>query len=929
MAVVEHVNDELSSLANQHPSTRVDTHVTDSGSGVVLTSEGGPVRFPRRDHSLSLKEARGRDWNLKHNPERSPTLPSPSFSYSSSIHSVHRQNTGGNPYGQSHYQSSVHTTSSTYATNNLSRDPRSHTGYMRDIPSLSPQISPPISPRWDSLSKTTSDFYNQTATSAPSSPAALEFGSGLSSAVKEPHRSIDSVTSETRDEFPPLSSARPTAIETPMVVENFSRPRVPSIKQPYHDGPRLRSPIQPRPEPSQHDPTNVLAGPWPRSRGPSISSNKSASTFASVALRPSHDSLNRNDPRGRVRQPPPIRLPGTYGRTESSGPSLSRDAIPRMASLPNDELRSSFRSQLTASTAQGTLTTERSSVLTKSSSVTSVYGTVDDTLSVDDVLGLYDKGFDDDSAPEDNDLNESPPPTAISEASKERTIEIDTAPEATTTLLKPLQPPSIFRDDGPIVRDSAAIFNISDHEPTRIEPVIPQKESSDTFDVAQPTSSDDFTPSPPVRHETNLTTTGDDERDRYGFKKSNQYITCEEYDRWDSEYSKYLARRRKKWNVFLKENGLMTDSPNRFPPRSAKAKRFIRKGIPPDWRGAAWFYYAGGPAIVAKHAGLYGELLDCKVKEVDAEAIERDLHRTFPDNIRFRSSAALSAPSHDNTSTRNSQQTVTSSANNSAAPGETAMISSLRRVLYAFSVYNPRIGYCQSLNFLAGLLLLFVESEEQAFWLLNIITRVYLPGTHEMSLEGANVDLGVLMSSIRDTMPNVWAKIGGELDGTDVARPKSRRHRHRAELTTRLPPITLCMTAWFMSCFIGTLPIESTLRVWDIFFYEGSKTLFRIALTIFKLGEPEIKKVGDPMEIFQVVQTIPRRIIDVNGLIEACYKRRNGFGHLSQESIEQKRLERRKHVKAEKEQLALGESIASADTEMGRKGTLFKRKPRD
>ena len=186
------------------------------------------------------------------------------------------------------------------------------------------------------------------------------------------------------------------------------------------------------------------------------------------------------------------------------------------------------------------------------------------------------------------------------------------------------------------------------------------------------------------------------------------------------------------------------------------------------------------------------------------------------------------------------------------------------------------------------------RSEEHAFWLLNIITRVYLPGTHELSLEGANVDLAVLMSALRDSMPHVWAKIGGELDGTDVAiQPKlSRRNRKGAE-SSRLPPITLCMTAWFMSCFIGTLPIETTLRVWDVFFYEGSKTLFRIALTIFKIGEAEIRNVSDPMEIFQVVQTIPRRLIDANAMMESCFKRRNGFGHLSQETIEVKRQERR------------------------------------
>ncbi|KAI0457593.1 RabGAP/TBC [Xylaria acuta] len=926
MAVVRHLDDVPANPLGQHPSGRVDGRVADSGSGVVLTSGDGPVRFPRREHSLNFREAghpATRDWNPKHTQDRSPTLPPPSPAYSFSTHPAPRHNWGENPYDQRYNQASISPTTPAHATSNPSRDRPSRTGYLRDSPASSQRIpSPPISSRWDSLPKNPAGAYNQT--SAPSSPVALSFANESSYSTSESHRSIDSITSETRDEFPALPPVKSNTIDNHMPVENFSRPRVPSIKQSYHDGPRLRSPTQPL-ESGLHDPTNALAGPWPRSRGPSISSNKSASTFGSLTVRPSHDS-HRDNPRGRARQPhPPLtRPPLSYVRAESSGPSFTRDPIPRMASLP-DELRSSFRSQLSASTAQGTLATERSSVLTKSSSVTSVYGNVDDSLSVDDVLGLYDKGFDDDSATEDNDPNESRPPTAISESSKGGTVELDVITEVAA--ITP-EPPSVFANDGPIVRDSAAIFRISNHKHTPSENTTEGGESPDTSKANQPNSPADFTPSPPIRHETNLTTTGEDERDRYGFKKSNQYITGEEFDRWDSDYSKYLARRRKKWNVFLKENGLMTDSPNRFPPHSAKAKRFVRKGIPPDWRGAAWFYYAGGPAIVAKHAGLYDDLLERQVKEVDAEAIERDLHRTFPDNIRFRSSAVSSSPVQDEISTLNSQQTVIGSAKNAAVPGETAMISSLRRVLYAFAIYNPRTGYCQSLNFLAGLLLLFVESEENAFWLLNIITRVYLPGTHEMSLEGANVDLGVLMSSIRDTMPNVWAKIGGELDGTDVARPKSRRHRQRVELTTRLPPITLCMTAWFMSCFIGTLPIESTLRVWDVFFYEGSKTLFRIALTIFKLGESEIKKVGDPMEIFQVVQTIPRKIIDANGLMEACFKRRNGFGHLSQETIEQKRNERRKHVKAEKEKLT-GGPIISADADVGRKGTLFKRKPRD
>jgi hypothetical protein len=413
-------------------------------------------------------------------------------------------------------------------------------------------------------------------------------------------------------------------------------------------------------------------------------------------------------------------------------------------------------------------------------------------------------------------------------------------------------------------------------------------------------------------------------RDRYGFKKETQQISRKQYDKWNKGYSEYLARRKKKWQAYLKENSLMTENPNRFPSPSVKTKKFVRKGIPPEWRGAAWFYYAGGPAILAKHSGLYGKLLDKHAKRVDVEAIERDLHRTFPDNVKFKPPSVSAGLDNDDPQ-RPSK--------------ETPIIASLRRVLFAFSIYNPHIGYCQSLNFIAGLLLLFVETEEQCFWLLNVITHIYLPGTHDISLEGSKVDLGVLMAEIRDTMPAVWDKIGGELEGNPGGRPsvakslrrqKSRfRRKEPEELPTeRLPPITLCMTAWFMSCFIGTLPIESTLRVWDVFFYEGSKTLFRTALAIFKAGESEILAVTDPMEMFGVVQSMPRKMLDANGLLESCFKRRNGFNHLSQGAIDERRQERRDQVqsdRASKSKSTLSGNVTESETDVRRKNTLFKR----
>ena len=51
----------------------------------------------------------------------------------------------------------------------------------------------------------------------------------------------------------------------------------------------------------------------------------------------------------------------------------------------------------------------------------------------------------------------------------------------------------------------------------------------------------------------------------------------------------------------------------------------------------------------------------------------------------------------------------------------------LRRVLLAYARYNPKVGYCQGLNFLAGLLLLLMP-EESAFTWLGTIAEDVLPG---------------------------------------------------------------------------------------------------------------------------------------------------------------------------------------------------------
>lgn len=95
--------------------------------------------------------------------------------------------------------------------------------------------------------------------------------------------------------------------------------------------------------------------------------------------------------------------------------------------------------------------------------------------------------------------------------------------------------------------------------------------------------------------------------------------------------------------------------------------------------------------------------------------IEKDLLRTFPGNEKM-----------------------------AGKDGTTEGIDSLRRILTAYSLRNPSVGYCQSMNFLVATLLLFCE-EREAFWILaTLIEDKLSPDFYSMTMLGLQTDLLVL-----------------------------------------------------------------------------------------------------------------------------------------------------------------------------------------
>ncbi|KAI9243550.1 rab-GTPase-TBC domain-containing protein [Phascolomyces articulosus] len=395
------------------------------------------------------------------------------------------------------------------------------------------------------------------------------------------------------------------------------------------------------------------------------------------------------------------------------------------------------------------------------------------------------------------------------------------------------------------------------------------------------------------QHDANNTLDVDDDRrpnekserrDAYGFKQPTQWVRLADQIQFELDYQPILERQNAKWQSLLDENQ------GEWPAVNSKLKRYVRKGIPHNLRGKAWMHYSGAKAKMEANAGLYDSLVKTAEAMGEhneyAEIINRDLHRTFPDNDQF----ACGVTAEDGTVTMD--------------PESNPKLRALRRILLAFSVYAPHIGYCQSLNYLAGFFLLFIEDgEEAAFWMLITTVYDYFPeNMYDVTMEGAHIDQTVLMMMVYERLPGVWNKIGNGKCFWECVESEG------------LPSITLVTSHWFLTLFINILPVETVLRVWDSLYIEGSKVLFRVALTIIKMNEKRIWSLDDPIEIFPVLQSMPRRLVNCHRFMECVFSKTGVGADISTAEIERRRVLFRDRRKQQRVAATVAAQAASAAT---------------
>ena len=159
-------------------------------------------------------------------------------------------------------------------------------------------------------------------------------------------------------------------------------------------------------------------------------------------------------------------------------------------------------------------------------------------------------------------------------------------------------------------------------------------------------------------------------------------------------------------------------------------------------------------------------------------------------------------------------------------------VSALRRVLLAYALRNPAIGYCQSMNFITALLLYHL-TEENAFWVLASLLEDILPSDYySSSMVGARVDQQVFLSCIQWKLP--------------------RLHEHLKNMNTVLEPVCY---PWFLCLYVNTLPIYTVCRIWDCLFHEGNIVLFKVALGMLKCKEEKLLQCNNMMSIYMLLRS--------------------------------------------------------------------------
>jgi hypothetical protein len=240
-------------------------------------------------------------------------------------------------------------------------------------------------------------------------------------------------------------------------------------------------------------------------------------------------------------------------------------------------------------------------------------------------------------------------------------------------------------------------------------------------------------------------------------------------------------------NIKLELESILTKTYNN---KKNKFNELILNGIPESIRSLIWITLSDKIPI-KRDDNYFNELLQTKISKDLQEQIKKDIYRTY---------------SNDDCTENH--------------------INQLKNILYAITLFNKEIGYCQGLNFIVGFILkITFFNTIDCFYLLTYILE---------EIKGYFIEDFPLLKLNNYIFNHFFIKLY----------PKLSEHFKNLEI-----PNELWIGKWMQTLFTLTLPFNELCRIWDCFFVNGFDFIIPISLSIIYYMEKKLLEFKDSSDV--------------------------------------------------------------------------------
>jgi len=232
-------------------------------------------------------------------------------------------------------------------------------------------------------------------------------------------------------------------------------------------------------------------------------------------------------------------------------------------------------------------------------------------------------------------------------------------------------------------------------------------------------------------------------------------------------------------------------------------RRRARRGVPPPFRWRVWKAAVGLEDAKVRPGALPAnyDVLSHKAHRW-TELIRIDVCRTFPE---LKSAFDLEQQQR------------------------------LQRLLNAYAGHRPEVGYCQGMNFVAGLLLLVSDNEEESFGVFTCL-----------------MDTKGLAGFYRDKLP----LLRRYLQACDVLVKETVPDLREHFIKENVQP-AVYLHEWFLTLFINCFPLSMVKIIWDTIVVEGLPVILKIAVSTLQVLKDSLLAMHfeDIIKFFKMMKT--------------------------------------------------------------------------